>query len=62
MRLEKEPEPIGTIGFIRATLRPDGRYQDYYIARKTQYAWVWDVVPQWVYRRPANELVPTNNT
>lgn len=50
LRIETPPEPIAALGPIRATLRPDGRYQDYYIERRTQQAWVWDVVPEWVYR------------
>ena len=55
-QLPPEPEPIAALGPIRATLRPDGRYQDYYIARPTQIAWRWPVVPVWVYvGRAAND-------
>jgi hypothetical protein len=45
-----EPEPIATVGPMRALLKPDGKYYEYYIARVHQQAWLWDVVPEWVYR------------
>ena len=55
-QLPPEPEPLAAEGPFRATLRPDGRYQDYYIPRGLQRAWSWPVVPEWVYvGRAAND-------
>jgi hypothetical protein len=54
--LPPEPQPVAAEGPMRATLRPDGRYADYYILRQQQTAWSWPVVPEWVYvGRAAND-------
>jgi hypothetical protein len=51
--------PIGYVGPIRATLRPDGRYQDYYVPPEQSTARLWEVVtrdaPEMPRVTPAND-------